>query len=107
MAQISTDVSQPGIPPPSPDVLTLGEAAAYLRVSEAEILNLVREQALPGRKIGDQWRFLKLAVGDWLRTPGKQEFWARHFGALKDDPFLGGILERVESERKQASSGEG
>jgi hypothetical protein len=36
-----------------PDVLTLAEAAAYLRVSEAEIVELMRRQGLPGRKIDD------------------------------------------------------
>ena len=32
-----------------PDVLTLAEAAAYLRVSEAEIIELMRRQSLPAQ----------------------------------------------------------
>jgi excisionase family DNA binding protein len=55
-----------------PDVLTLAEAAAYLRVSEAEIVELTRRQALPGRKVGDQWRFLKAAIQEWLRLPERE-----------------------------------
>jgi hypothetical protein len=35
-----------------PDVLALAEAAAYLRVSESEIMDLMRRQGLPGRKVG-------------------------------------------------------
>lgn len=34
-----------------PEVLTLAEAAAYLRVPEAEIVRLVGPQGLPGRLI--------------------------------------------------------
>ena len=34
---------------PPGEVLTLGEAAAYLRVAEVEVLRLVRERGLPGR----------------------------------------------------------
>ena len=36
--------------PPSVEVFTLSDAAAYLRVTEAELLRLVHDQALPGRR---------------------------------------------------------
>ena len=41
------------------EVLTLAEAAKYLRTSAAEVLRLVREQGLPGRKVGTDCRLLK------------------------------------------------
>src|SRR5262245_18542875 len=41
------------------EVLTLAETAAYLRAAEQDVLRLVREQGLPGRMVGDDWRFLK------------------------------------------------
>src|SRR5262245_4096321 len=50
------------------DVLTLAEAAAYLRTSAEEVLRLAREQGLPGRRVGDDCRFLRAALQDWLRT---------------------------------------
>jgi hypothetical protein len=34
------------------EVLTLAEAAAYLRVPEAEVVRLVRQQDLPGSCLG-------------------------------------------------------
>ncbi len=82
-----------------PDVLTLAEAAAYLRVSEAEIVELMRRQGLPGRKVGDQWRLLKAAIQEWLRLPEKESFWWKHFGALKDDPYLQDIVEQIYRDR--------
>jgi excisionase family DNA binding protein len=48
------------------DVLTLVEAAAYLRVPEAELLRLVEAHDVPAQKIGGEWRFLKKALGEWL-----------------------------------------
>jgi len=51
------------------DVLTLEDAAAYLKVEYGAIRRLLKEQGLPGRKIGDEWRFLRGAIADWLRAP--------------------------------------
>src|SRR4051812_1063249 len=72
------------------EVLTLAETAEYLRVTENEVARLIRDQGLPGRKLGDDWRFLKAALQDWLRTPpGKKEGLLMQIGAFKDDPDLG------------------
>lgn len=51
------------------DVLTLEDAAAYLKVEYGQIRRLVKEQGLPGRKIGEEWRFLRGAIADWLSEP--------------------------------------
>jgi excisionase family DNA binding protein len=64
---------QPPPPPssvngPSGEVLTLAEAAAYLRLAETEVVDIVHEQGLPGRCIAGEWRFLKAAVQRWLAT---------------------------------------
>ena len=83
----------------SSDVLTLAEAAAYLRVSEAEITDLMRKQGMPGRKIGSEWRFLKGAIQEWLRLPEKENFWWKHFGALKGDPYLEDMVEQIYRDR--------
>jgi excisionase family DNA binding protein len=83
-------------------VLTLAEAAAYLRVAEQDVLRLVREQGLPGRQVGDDWRFLKVALDSWLATPAATEpgkFWQTHFGALKDDPYLAEIVREAYRRR--------
>jgi excisionase family DNA binding protein len=48
-------------------VLTLAEAAAYLRVSEDALSKVVADREIPAQKIGGEWRFLKGALADWLR----------------------------------------
>ena len=52
-----------------PEVLTLAEAAAFLRVPEADVVRMVGPRGLPGRLIGSEWRFSRTALDDWLRTP--------------------------------------
>ncbi|MGD0898611.1 MAG: helix-turn-helix domain-containing protein [Thermoguttaceae bacterium] len=106
MAQTATNLPPVGTPAELPDVMTLAEAAGYLRLSEGEVLELVRDQGLPSRRIGNEWRFLRAAIQDWLRIPETKDFWSRHFGALKNDPYLGEILQRVDSDRRQAAAEE-
>ncbi len=48
------------------DVLSLAEAASYLRVSEEEVLRLAEERNIPAQRIGGEWRFLKRALDHWL-----------------------------------------
>jgi excisionase family DNA binding protein len=106
MAQTATETR----PPTSAglyDVLTLEEAAAYLRVAETDVLNLVQRRVLPGRRVGEQWRFLRAALQDWLRTPDQSDFWQRHFGALKGDPYLDEMLEKIYQERGRPMTEEG
>ncbi len=84
------------------EVLTLAEAAAYLRVSEAEVIRLVRDQNLPGRLLGDEWRFLKPAIQDWLRAAapqGSREAVLSVAGAWKDDPDLEAMVEEIYRRR--------
>ena len=53
-------------PSPRPDVLTLAQAAELLQVDEAQLLELAEAGSVPGRRIGDQWRFSRPALIDWL-----------------------------------------
>jgi excisionase family DNA binding protein len=55
------------------DILTLPEAAAYLRVGEAELTDLAAKHRVPAQLIGDEWRFLKRALDDWLHYSGDLE----------------------------------
>lgn len=52
---------------PWPEVLTLDEAALYLRVDRAELGQLAAWGQVPARRIGSQWRFSREALNDWLR----------------------------------------
>jgi excisionase family DNA binding protein len=49
-----------------PEVLTPAQAAALLQVDEDAVLALAEEGRLPGRRIGDEWRFARAALVEWL-----------------------------------------
>ena len=51
-----------------PDVLTLEETSIYLRLSIEEVIDQAVSGDLPGRKIENDWQFLKIAIDDWLQT---------------------------------------
>jgi len=87
---------------PVGDILTLREAAAYLRLSETEVVRLVQTQELPGRFTGSEWRFLKPAIQEWLSKPPpkySKEAQLAAAGAFKDDPDLLEIVEEIYQKR--------
>jgi excisionase family DNA binding protein len=113
---MSRTTKKPG-PPPQPEprpqmngptraaVLTLGEAADYLRLPEDEVLRMVREQGLHARQVGPEWRFLTSAIDDWLRTGpqplSNKDAWAALEGVWKDDPTVDQLREEMARYRKQ------
>jgi len=53
-------------PAPPAEVLTAAQAAELLQVEEADLLAIAERGDLPGRRIGDAWRFSRAALLDWL-----------------------------------------
>jgi excisionase family DNA binding protein len=51
---------------PAPEILTTGEAAALLRVSEPDVVAAAEAGELPGRRIGGEWRFGREALLAWV-----------------------------------------
>jgi excisionase family DNA binding protein len=64
---------------PGEDILTLSEAASLLRVEDTALAELASQGAVPGQKIGAEWRFLKAALLQWL-----------HYGPRFPELFLMG-----------------
>jgi excisionase family DNA binding protein len=86
------------------EVLTTAEVAAYLRIPEADVLDLVHSQNLPGRFTGRDWRFLKSAIQQWLSTTAptpqsRKEAQLALAGKYKDDPDLMRICEEAYRQR--------
>jgi len=51
-----------------PELLTTDEAAAYLRLSERKLYELVAEGAVPCSKVTGRWLFPKTALDRWVAT---------------------------------------
>jgi excisionase family DNA binding protein len=90
-----------------PEVLTVAEAAAYLRVPETEVERLVGLGGLRGRRIGTEWRFSRAAIQDWLRRPSMKEILLQQAGSWKDDPYLDDMLKEIYRRRGRAMIEEG
>ncbi len=57
------------------EVLTLREAAAYLRLPERTFRRLLAEGKLPGFRLGQQWRFRRSALEVWMEERETQTCW--------------------------------
>ena len=108
-----------------PDVLTLEEASAYLRLPVEAVLRQALQGNIPGRNIEDNWRFLKTAIDDWLRSPSigyptqyaalaenaetlaesakfeQSDPWVKFAGMFKDDPLFDDFVEDMAAYRRE------
>jgi excisionase family DNA binding protein len=55
-----------------PEVLNVEQAAAFLQIGDATVVEMAEAGKLPGRKLGKDWRFARAALVAWLSEPEKQ-----------------------------------
>ncbi len=57
------------MPPSNPDnpIMTIGEVADYLKVTERTIYRLAGAKQIPAFKVGGSWRFSKPAIDGWIQ----------------------------------------
>lgn len=68
-----------------PDVLTVKEVAEFLRVPEATVRQYASRLAIPGRQLGKEWRFSRMALEEWLRGASGKEILLSQAGSVEDD----------------------
>lgn len=56
------------------EVLNLEEASQLFQVSSKTFLKLLREDNLPARKIGREWRFSRTALLNWMAQGNSKEY---------------------------------
>ena len=47
-------------------ILTVDEAAEYLRIPKSSLYKLAQDGKVPCQKVGKHWRFRKEAIDTWL-----------------------------------------
>jgi excisionase family DNA binding protein len=55
-------------PAAAPDIMTLSEAAAYMRVGEQDVLDAIKAGQLKAKQIGTSYRISKQAVDEFLKS---------------------------------------
>jgi excisionase family DNA binding protein len=51
-----------------PDVMTPGEAAGFLKVSEEDVLAAINDGSLKAKKLGNAWRISKASLEEFLKS---------------------------------------
>jgi excisionase family DNA binding protein len=100
MPQTTTKKKQRKSSSAVPYVMTLAEAARFLKLPVKTVERLASEGELPGRKIGKEWRFLRTAIERWL-APNARSTVLSQFGALKDDPTYAEYRKILEANRQR------
>ena len=54
-------------------ILTIGEVADYLKVTERTIYRLAGAKQIPAFKVGGSWRFSKSDIDAWIKKQSEQE----------------------------------
>jgi hypothetical protein len=94
-----------------PEVLTLEEAAAFLRLRVGTVERLAREQVIPGRYIETSWIFLRRGLEEWLLGKGDRKDSRTRLlewvGAFKDDESLPKLREAIYKARGRPEADEG
>lgn len=100
-----------GKPLASPaEVMTLAEAAAFLRVPEDGLKADAASGRVPGRSIAGEWRFTKATLLAWFNEPETvlgnwKERIRSVIGSWKDDSTVDGMMEEISRQRKANSVG--
>jgi excisionase family DNA binding protein len=86
--------------------LTIDEVSQLLKVTPDIVRQLVVRGELPGRKIGNEWRFSPLAIQLWLIGTPKPEnkFDNPHLsflGALAGNPLAQEVADDIRQERER------
>lgn len=53
---------------PDEPLLTVEEVAKWLSVTERKVMDLARENVLPGYKVGKEWRFVREEIVERLKS---------------------------------------
>ena len=57
---------------PLPQVMTVDQVASYLQVGKRTIYAMAAAGEIPAAKVGDQWRFFRPVIDDWLIELSRQ-----------------------------------
>lgn len=84
------------------DILNLEQACDFLGVGERTLIKLLREEHIPARKIGREWRFSRSALMEWIGSGDSYEYANKEelYEVVKDmsgnyDVMLDSIFDEV------------
>jgi excisionase family DNA binding protein len=86
------------------EVLTLEEAAGYLKLPQDTMEREVNQGKIPGRRIDCTWRFHKSALDEWLNGQDGRSVLLSQAGALADDETLAQLRSDIYAARGRSET---
>ena len=71
-----------------------------MKFPEEKIKKEVVQGRIPGRRIENDWRFLKRAIDDWLRSHDSRTILLHQAGVLSDDNTLKELCSNKTNKHK-------
>lgn len=91
-------------PTPTIDILNLEETAAYLRVSNQTVYNMIKDGRIKAYKVGREWRFLRQDIAAYMNSMRNADFMSMAAkGGEIDAHDLKIIKAEVEKRKKDAN----
>ena len=88
------------------EILTLDEAAKFLKIGRNTLYSLARTGEVPARKMGREWRFVSSALVDWLLLkcpPANGKCWEVKSCTFEERYFCPYFLDFERRSRTRAS----
>lgn len=78
------------------EILNLQEVCELLSVSEKTMLKLLKEENIPARKIGREWRFSREAIIKWIAKGDSTEYIMQEEGVHNYEKETSRLLELLD-----------
>lgn len=92
-------------------ILNLEQAVEFIGVSEKTLIKLLREEHIPARKIGREWRFSRDALIGWLASGDSMDYVNREERYIVSEDtsgvsheLFGKIMESLSTIKKNGSN---
>ncbi|OBR92123.1 MULTISPECIES: helix-turn-helix domain-containing protein [Clostridium] len=85
------------------NILNLEQAIDFLGVSEKTLIKLLREEHVPARKIGREWRFNKQALINWIASGDSIDYINQSERYIVSEDILGkstALLDKIDETLK-------
>ena len=82
-----------------PEVLTLEDAAHFLKLAPEAVARQAEAGQIPGRRVEGSWRFLLSRLEDWLGRRDSKAIFLEQAGAFKADESMDELVAQIYNRR--------